>query len=1567
MPGLGSQIGAALKGPNEVRWRDYIFYVNYGNSGDADGIAPLLIVENLGTNSFEIQRDDLISEAVPAGATIQLLGIGYDGPAGILRPGELGSIPVFFRTTHDEGNFRLQVITADDPRPLYFEDIEDQIRPSDVSDEEWAEIRPLLMDKIGDTWGSYVRALSEIATYMDEVGYRSQSVVAIFRALYQQTVVSSNATLRGYLYEENVCWPLSAGQIFIYDTEGSLINTAGIGGNLRYWAEVPPGSYLLTAEADGYARSIVENIIIAENDLLKQNIGLVPESIITGNIELSQPVPDDPRLTIVARETSQPQHVGTYHAEIEAAAFSIHHLPAGTYDIAFTAEGYLPLTIEDTVVTGQETVDIGWVTLYLSAEVSGTITNSVAGLSNEDLLVGAFLGGELVAGATVNEYGVYHFAGLEPGDYEIQLFDSEGRPHSPSVPVTLNHGDTITDIDMHGWPGAQITGGVEDALSAPLSGMTVVLIDSDGGVTYASTDENGMYHFTSLGLGTYYVALGTAGAATMQTIEVTDLDFTTYVADFSIASAASIEGAVSYFNGLPVENASVTIFEGEYYIGTAVSDEQGRYYFKLQRAGTYDLRAFAGDASFAAESIVASDGGNYTQNFVGGNGSIQITVGGGETDLEGTFVSISDMTEMVNQTTLDSGGIAVFNNLIPGEYTIEAYGSENKHGETQVTLTTGQSISTALEIVPKNTVSGNVYVDTQNGSYAPNLLVYFRSQADPTKTYPGFSDHTGAYLINYLDPGVYDAIILGEGYERTIQPNITVTEDSVINLIVSSVSAVVKGRLVDQSGHPVPLAYVSIYDADGLPCGDSAVNVDGTFSVEALAADNLIMTTVASGYLSREISELSAIVGENDLGDIVIEPLAHASAHGYPSSVEVGIRQTSSWQDLFTFGFIQDFIGIIYELTSEPEKSVLHVDGYPLWENRCVGELCYPYYDAMTDAIYKQDFEWELVDGIARDIFGLRGQWGAEFARYYAKAFNALAGLVRGKASMQALARRAPAQARLCGYIQYAIGLFENLILGADGVVNDAKQAVDADNHLQATQHGGSFFLAMQSTISGLQNGSRQVIEDELRRMRLGSTTPGVSPAQGTSVYRISASRFFEIVGVIKTLTIDLNTLMEKLYNLTYLIDVRMDDFEQKYERYSQKAAKARLRLVRYRSCIYSQEANDCDDDGDDNGDGGDGDDDSDASGGSSPNPPNPPDNPDPDSDPYDPQWVQSADPNDIIAPDGYGEEHWISGEATLPYIIRFENMSDATAPAQRVVITQPLDADLDYRTFRVTDFGWGNQYTEVNDDLPFYLGRIELTDESGLVVDVFATIDVISGLATWVLQTVDPATGEPPEDALAGFLPPNDENGIGEGFVSYTIRPRSDATTWSVIDAEATIVFDTNEPIDTPPVFNTIDAVAPTSSVTEATNEFWTANIFVTWGGEDDGGSALKNYNVYVSMDGGSYTIWLLNTTLTSAWFVGEQNHTYTFYCTSQDNAGNVEAFPSAPDAAVVIPIYEYETGDLNHDGYVDLADAVIALKVVSGVALTEIYYLDKEVNADGKIGSEELIYILQKMAQLR
>ncbi len=285
-------------------------------------------------------------------------------------------------------------------------------------------------------------------------------------------------------------------------------------------------------------------------------------------------------------------------------------------------------------------------------------------------------------------------------------------------------------------------------------------------------------------------------------------------------------------------------------------------------------------------------------------------------------------------------------------------------------------------------------------------------------------------------------------------------------------------------------------------------------------------------------------------------------------------------------------------------------------------------------------------------------------------------------------------------------------------------------------------------------------------------------------------------------------------------------------------------------------------------------------------------------------QIIRPSDPNDILGPAGFGEEKWITASSTLPYTIRFENLATATAPAQQVVITQQLDADLDFRTYRVGDFGWGDLFFDVPDNRAFYNQRLDLTATKGYYVDVSAGIDVITGEAFWTITTIDPNTGEIPEDALAGFLPPNNEDGVGDGFVNYSIRAKRNVETGAVIDAEARIVFDTEEPIDTPPIFNTIDAGTPNSTVNVLPATSQPGEFLVTWSGSDDSnGSALANYTIYVSDNGADFTPWLENTTLTEANYIGEAGHTYAFYSVARDNAGNTEAAPSTADAQTTIP----------------------------------------------------------------
>ena len=281
---------------------------------------------------------------------------------------------------------------------------------------------------------------------------------------------------------------------------------------------------------------------------------------------------------------------------------------------------------------------------------------------------------------------------------------------------------------------------------------------------------------------------------------------------------------------------------------------------------------------------------------------------------------------------------------------------------------------------------------------------------------------------------------------------------------------------------------------------------------------------------------------------------------------------------------------------------------------------------------------------------------------------------------------------------------------------------------------------------------------------------------------------------------------------------------------------------------------------------------------------------------------VRPSDPNDIVGPQSFGDEHWTSSQNALPYTIHYENQASASAPAQEVTITQTLDSDLNAGSFRLGDFGWSDIYIAVPDGTSFYIDRIDLTETKGYLVDVTAGIDVAKHEAYWSFTTIDPTTGEIPVDPTIGFLPTNVVKGTGEGFVNYTVRANAGASTGTVIDAKATIVFTTQEPIDTPAIFNTLDISAPESHIeTVAETTVDSAQFLVRWSGSDVG-SAIAGYTVYVSDDGGAYTPWLENTTLTEASYAGQPGHTYAFYTAATDNAGNKEGVSAQADLTIEV-----------------------------------------------------------------
>jgi len=282
-----------------------------------------------------------------------------------------------------------------------------------------------------------------------------------------------------------------------------------------------------------------------------------------------------------------------------------------------------------------------------------------------------------------------------------------------------------------------------------------------------------------------------------------------------------------------------------------------------------------------------------------------------------------------------------------------------------------------------------------------------------------------------------------------------------------------------------------------------------------------------------------------------------------------------------------------------------------------------------------------------------------------------------------------------------------------------------------------------------------------------------------------------------------------------------------------------------------------------------------------------------------------SSDPNDISGPAGVGYLNWVSSSGGFDYMIRFENDAEtATAPAAVVRVTEQLDSDLDWATFRLGVLGFGDTVLDDAFGKTSYETRLNLLEQFGVYLDISAGIDLTNGQVFWELKSVDPETGEVPFDPLFGFLPPNADGSEGQGFVTYSVSPKAAAVSGTRIDAVATIIFDQNEPIDTPPIFNTLDGGGAHSAVLPLPNATAEREFGVAWSGTDDpDGSGIDSYDLFVSTDGGEYTPWLSATSATQATFTGEYGHTYAFYSIARDLVGHIEAPPDVPDAVTTTP----------------------------------------------------------------
>lgn len=284
------------------------------------------------------------------------------------------------------------------------------------------------------------------------------------------------------------------------------------------------------------------------------------------------------------------------------------------------------------------------------------------------------------------------------------------------------------------------------------------------------------------------------------------------------------------------------------------------------------------------------------------------------------------------------------------------------------------------------------------------------------------------------------------------------------------------------------------------------------------------------------------------------------------------------------------------------------------------------------------------------------------------------------------------------------------------------------------------------------------------------------------------------------------------------------------------------------------------------------------------------------------------GDPNDINGPIGIEPMRWIAAKDRMEYTIRFENdPAIATAPAQVVKVTVPVDPKVNPFSIQLSDFGWGPFTFHVPSNSTFYQTRLDLRDSLNLFVDVTAGYNINTNEFFWMFESLDPVTLQLPADPLIGFLPVNDSlTGSGEGFIQFSVTPKASAVTGDSIMAQADIVFDINESILTNIWKNKLDAVAPVSTLGMLVDSTENDSILLSWSAADDpGGVGVRDYEILVSIANGPFVLAANEIEDTTYTYVAIPGAHYGFIVLATDRVGNREAMKTlAEDEIYVIPV---------------------------------------------------------------
>ncbi len=458
----------------------------------------------------------------------------------------------------------------------------------------------------------------------------------------------------------------------------------------------------------------------------------------------------------------------------------------------------------------------------------------------------------------------------------------------PSAPISVL---TLTFTQRSGFPtystrfaalARDISGIIRDPASAPVSGVTVNLIDVNKKIIATTvTLPDGTYQFPGIEASSGYTAevIPPAGKIIVGApVLPADLSVTDAVnIDFTLRDVipVPVSGSVADDANNPMPGVAVTLNGGgPAYVTT--TNSQGNFFFEGIPAGDYTTAITV--PSGYSESVVPAPFtiavGATTpvtnQNFVLVN---QPSVSGAVTynglPVAGVVVTISNRVAPATTAITGSNGSYIFNRVGAGTYTVavsvpSGYMVDGPQSQS-VTISDTSVADINFQLAKLGSISG--IVTHPDVAVAPFSTIVVDGPNGQSRI---LTNPDGSYSIGSLPPGRYTATLVApSGFELSGKATIEVVISSLGEAYMAqdfqivAATYVARGTVTDNTGTPVGGVALSVTRKDGSLAAPTSSSSDGSWSVTLPSAGGYIVSVTApAGYSVRgESSRTFDVVG----------------------------------------------------------------------------------------------------------------------------------------------------------------------------------------------------------------------------------------------------------------------------------------------------------------------------------------------------------------------------------------------------------------------------------------------------------------------------------------------------------------------------------------------------------------------------------------------------------------------------------------------------------------------------------------------------------------------------------